>query len=59
MTATYPMILVVKYICNWRNEEQMKEQKKRFERDVATAEGYLESTLQVGDYLHITMELPR
>ena len=54
VTATYPIFLVVKYLCAWRNKEQMKQLKERFERDVATVEGYLESILQVRYYLHIT-----
>ena len=57
VTATYPIILVMKYLGNWKNKEQMDQQKERFEREVATAEGYLESILQVIDYLHITLEL--
>ena len=53
VTATYPFVLIVKYLYNWKNKEQMKQQKERFDREVATAEGYLESILQVSDYLHI------
>ena len=51
VTATYPMALVVRYLSNWRNQDEMKQQKARFEREVATAEGYLESILQVCDYV--------
>ena len=52
VTATYPIFLVLKYLSAWKNKEQMKQQKERFEREVATAEGYLESILQVGNYLY-------
>ena len=54
VTATYPIFLVAKYLCSWKNKEQMDQQKERFEREVATAEGYLESILQVSEPLPIT-----
>ena len=57
VTTTYPIWLVVRYLYHWRNEEQMKQQKERFEREVATLEGYLESILQVSNYLHITLHI--
>ena len=58
VTATYPIILVVKYLWNWKNAEKMKQEKARFEHEVATAEGFLESILQVSEYLPIILELP-
>jgi len=57
ITGTYPLFLVPKYLYNWKNKEVMNQQKERFERDVATAEGYLESILQVSYYLHINLIL--
>jgi len=57
ITGTYPLFLVLKYLYNWKNKEVMNQQKERFERDVATAEGYLESILQVSYYLHINLIL--
>ena len=53
VTMTYPIILVVKYLCLWKDIKQMEEQKEIFERDVATAEGCLESLIQVNNYLLI------
>ena len=53
LTSTYPIFLVVKYLRNWKDKREMNQQKERFEREVATAEGYIESILQVSDYLCI------
>ena len=49
ITLTYPMVQVMRYLSLWKDEPRMMEEKERFERDVATLEGFLESILQVGN----------
>ena len=57
LTMTYPMFLVAKYLGKWRNREQMRQQKAEFDRDVGTAEGYLESLAQVNKDMYTLLFL--